>query len=106
MDAFGLGELAQESMPQYVRGDINFLFLREMRIGLGGDTADDAIRFTARKLSAGARHKEGRGVVLPFLRPIMLVERLVEGEETLQVALCGLERRLGLPRDLGDQVRE
>jgi hypothetical protein len=42
-----------------------------MGIGLGGDTADDAIRFTERELSAGARHKEGRGVVLPCLQPFI-----------------------------------
>ena len=52
-------------------GDINFLCLREMCIGLGSDTADDAIRFTARELSAGTRHKEGRGVVLPCLQPFI-----------------------------------
>ena len=39
VDALGLGELAQKSMPQHVGGDINFLFLGEMGIGLGGDTA-------------------------------------------------------------------
>ena len=64
MHPFGLGELAQKSMPQHVWGDINFLILGEVGIGLSGDTADDAVCFTARELSASARQKEGRGVVL------------------------------------------
>ena len=40
----------------------------------------------------------------PLVRPVMLVELLVEGEEALQVAPLGIESRLGLPGDLGDQV--
>ena len=59
VDAFGLGALPYESMPQYMGGDIYFFILfSSMRIGLGGHTVDDAIRFMARELSAGARHKE------------------------------------------------
>ena len=71
VDAFGFSELAQEGMPQHMGGDINFFILGEMGIGLGGDTEDDAIRFSARELSAGTRHKEGRGVVLPYLEPFV-----------------------------------
>jgi hypothetical protein len=52
MDPFRFSELPEESMPQHVGGDIYFFCLREMRIGLGGNTLDDAIRFTARELSA------------------------------------------------------
>jgi hypothetical protein len=48
-------------MPQHVGGDINFLIFGEMGIGLGGNTEDDTIRFTARELAAGTRQKEGRG---------------------------------------------
>ena len=40
----------------------------------------------------------------PLVRPVMLVERLVEGEEPLQVAVLGLDRRCGLSGNLGDQV--
>src|SRR4029453_5236683 len=65
------GELAEKRMPQHMGGDINFLILGEVGIGLSGDTADDAVCFTARKPSAGARHKEGRGVVLPCLEPFI-----------------------------------
>ena len=34
----------------------------------------------------------------------MLVKRLVEGEEALQVTLLGLDRRCGLSGDLGHKV--
>ena len=34
----------------------------------------------------------------PLVRPVMLVERLVEGEEALQVALLGIDRRLRIVR--------
>jgi hypothetical protein len=47
-----------------MRGYIYFLFLREMRIGMGGDTADAASSFTARELSAGARLKRAGGLEL------------------------------------------
>jgi hypothetical protein len=40
-----------------------------MGIGLGGDTTDDACRFPARELSAGAGDKEDRGVVPPCREP-------------------------------------
>ena len=40
----------------------------------------------------------------PLIRPVMLVECLVEGEEPLQVALLGLDRRLRLSGDLGHEV--
>ena len=56
-------------MPEHMRGNIYFFFLGEMCIGLSCDTADDARSFTARELSACARDKESRGVVLPFLEP-------------------------------------
>jgi len=69
VDTFGLGELPEEGMPQHVGEDMNFLCLGEMRIGLGGDTANNPMCFPARALSAGARQKEGRGVVLPCLQP-------------------------------------
>jgi hypothetical protein len=68
---FGLGELAQKRMPQHVRGDIDFLILGEMGIGLGSNTQDDTIRFTAREPPAGARQKEDRGGVLPCLEPFV-----------------------------------
>ena len=38
-------------------------------MGLRGDTADDAVCVTARKLAAGARQHEGRSVVLPGREP-------------------------------------
>src|SRR6266446_7581851 len=44
--SLGLSELAQEGMAQHVGGYINFFFLGEMGIGLGGNTEDDTIRFT------------------------------------------------------------
>src|SRR5882724_351133 len=59
VNAFFLCELAQKRMPQHVGGDIDFLIFGEMGIGLGGNTEDDTIRFTARELAAGARQKEG-----------------------------------------------
>jgi hypothetical protein len=40
----------------------------------------------------------------PLLRPVMLVKRLVEGEESLQVAVLRIDGRRGLSGNLGDQV--
>src|SRR5918999_2413437 len=40
-----------------------------MRICLGGDPVDNAVRLPARWPSASTRDEEGRGVVLPFLQP-------------------------------------
>ena len=40
----------------------------------------------------------------PLVRPVMLVELLVEGEEALQVAVLRIDGRRGLSGNLGDQV--
>ena len=58
-------------MPQYMRGYIYFFILGEMGIGLGSNTQDDTMRFTAREPPAGARQKEDRGGVLPCLEPFV-----------------------------------
>ena len=70
MDPFGFGELAQKRMPQHMGGDIIFSSSGDGHWP-GRHPEDDAICFTARELSAGARHKEGRGVVLLCLEPFI-----------------------------------
>ncbi len=41
VQAFGLGQLAQEDMPEHVRNDLHVLILWQVGIGLAGDATDN-----------------------------------------------------------------
>src|SRR5262245_46193124 len=95
-----IDHLAQQRMPEDMRGDLDVLLRREVRVGLPGDAPQEDERLGAVEPLAAA---VGHGLV-PLAAVVVPIKLRVEGQETGEVVLLGVHSPFRLPRYLRPKI--